>query len=34
MNNNQGIIIDPTKSNKMIQSPQVSAPVKCIAVCH
>lgn len=23
---NQGIIIDPTKSNKMIQSPQVSAP--------
>lgn len=26
MNNNQGIIIDPTKSNKMIQSPQVSAP--------
>lgn len=25
MNNNQGIIIDPTKSNKMIQSPQVSA---------
>lgn len=26
MNNNQGIIIDPTKSNKMIGSPQVSAP--------
>lgn len=26
MNNNQGIIIDPTKSSKMIQSPQVSAP--------
>ena len=26
MNNNQGIIIDPTKSNKMINSPQVSAP--------
>ena len=26
MNNNQGIIIDPTKSNKMISSPQVSAP--------
>lgn len=24
MNNNQGIIINPTKSNKMIQSPQVS----------
>lgn len=26
MNNNQGIIIDPTKSSKMIGSPQVSAP--------
>ena len=26
MNNNQRIIIDPTKSSKMIQSPQVSAP--------